>query len=150
MPFAPPSPSQLLAFALPQPDEETLAQVRQRLADLQVVTGSSRWPERRRSPRRHFPYLLDVTPLDPKTGLPEPTALRGVGRQLSEFGLDFYYPGSLPHRHVLVEVESSQGALRLPLELTWCRFLADGWFEHGGKFVSLSAWEQLTAGEPCD
>lgn len=149
MTLAPPSPSQLMAYALPRPDEETLAQVRQTLADLQTVVGPSRWPERRRAPRRHFPYLLSVTSLDPKTGLPQLPAQRGVGRQLSEFGLDFYYAGSLPTRHVLVEVETSDGRLRLPLELTWCRFLHDGWFEHGGRFVSLvAAWDELLSHLP--
>lgn len=95
-------------------------------------------PHARRGEER-FPYprLMQLIPAT-ETGRPTGSGLTVVGKQLSEQGLGFFHPGPLPHRWVIVELEVANGTkFSFLMQLLWCRFLREGWYESGGRFSKL-------------
>lgn len=107
---------------------------------LPLLAEGYKQQNRRFGPRYPYPQLVRLTPveLDGETDAGETLVV--VGRQLSEQGLDFYHPSPLPYRRVIVTLETSEGRwLRLLLDLTWCRFTRQGWYESGGRFIKILA-----------
>lgn len=96
-------------------------------------------PERRSSPRMPFPYPIQLTPVDP-SGDPEHTkTFAVVGRHLSECGLDFYHTEPVASRRLIASLDvHDEAAIGFVMELTWCRFGRHGWYENGGRFVSIA------------
>ena len=92
--------------------------------------------ERRRENRYPFPFLVHLTPVD-DDGQPSKTeTIVVVGKHLSERGLGFYHPKPLPYRRMIVSLESSGGQwLGFLIDLSWCRFTKQGWYESGGRFI---------------
>jgi hypothetical protein len=98
------------------------------------VTASVR--ERRSDERVPFPQLIVATPVEADGVTSSGTVQTVVGKQLSESGISFFHPTPLPHRWVVVELESpSDRQVRLLVDLDWCRFTRQGWYESGGRFV---------------
>ncbi len=92
---------------------------------------------RRQEERFPYPRLLQLTPAN-ASGKPEGAEVTVVGKQLSEHGLGFFHPGPLPHRWVIVQLEVANGKqYSFLLQLLWCRFLREGWYESGGRFSRL-------------
>ena len=92
--------------------------------------------ERRRDTRLPYPHLVLLTPVDGDTLVPSGPAQTVVGKQISETGLCFFHPSPLPFRWVIVELEGlNDNRVRLLLDLDWCRFTRQGWYESGGRFV---------------
>ncbi|HUT93031.1 MAG TPA: hypothetical protein VMY37_26440 [Thermoguttaceae bacterium] len=90
----------------------------------------------RRSGRRHpYPYLVQLTPVgdDGITAVGETVVV--VGKHLSEHGMGFYHPAPLPHRRMIALLETAGVRLALLIDVTWCRFLKQGWYESGGRFL---------------
>lgn len=111
------------------------AQVRRILA---LTESSQVADERRQAPRTPFPHLVRVQAIDPQTLAAQDEPLVVVGRYLSEQGFGFYHNTPLAHRFVAVTLESPGGdAVRLLLDLSWCRFTQLGWYESGGRFLRV-------------
>jgi hypothetical protein len=91
----------------------------------------------RRSRRRYpYPYLVHLTPVGDDGLTPQGETVVVVGKHLSEQGLGFYHPMPLPHRRMIASLETTGGArLRLLIDVTWCRFTKQGWYESGGRFL---------------
>ena len=102
----------------------------------------------RRSGRRYpYPYLVQLTPVgdDGITAAGESVVV--VGKHLSEQGLGFYHPGPLPHRRMIALLETAGARLALLIDVTWCRFLKQGWYESGGRFLqTIPAAADLASG----
>ena len=92
--------------------------------------------ERRGRRRYPYPYLVYLTPVADDGITPQGETVVVVGKHLSEQGLGFYHSGPLPHRRVIASLESSDGTrLGFLLDVSWCRFLKQGWYESGGRFL---------------
>ena len=91
--------------------------------------------ERRRETRYPFPFLIHLAPAD-DPAVQDGESIVVVGKHLSERGLGFFHPGPLPHRRVIASLERPQdGWYAFLLELRWCRFTRQGWYESGGRFL---------------
>jgi hypothetical protein len=102
--------------------------------------------ERRGEQRYPYPYMVQLTPVaaDGVTAVGE--SLVVVGKHLSERGLGFYHPRPIAYRRVIASLETSGGRrLGFLLDLNWCRFTRQGWYESGGRF--LRAVPPLPPGE---
>jgi hypothetical protein len=95
--------------------------------------------ERRRDSRYPFPCLVRLTPVT-KGGLPlQDEAVVVVGKHLSEQGLGFYHREPLPHRHMIASIEDAKGHwLGFLIDINWCRFTKEGWYESGGRFLQTT------------
>jgi hypothetical protein len=116
-----------------QPENDLRMQVRGLLSTLYPKNHPV---ERRKENRYPFPFLMHLTPIDADG---EPSAgetVVVVGRHLSERGLGFYHPKPLPYRRMIVSLESPNGQwLGFLIDLNWCRFTKQGWYESGGRFL---------------
>jgi hypothetical protein len=113
-------------------DESTQSQICGLLANFQP-RGTRR--ERRLYQRYPFPYLIQLTPIGPDGEPVEDETVAVVGKHISERGLGFYHTKPLPYRRMIVSLETGTSRLRLLIELGWCRFTKQGWYESGGRFL---------------
>ncbi|MFI4875835.1 MAG: hypothetical protein ACIALR_10875 [Blastopirellula sp. JB062] len=98
------------------------------------------YADRRRDQRYPYPSLIYLTPVN-REGLPliDQTVVV-VGKTLTERGLDFYHQQPIPHRRVIVTMETATGyAASFLMDLTWCRFTKHGWYDNGGRFLNTIA-----------
>jgi hypothetical protein len=118
----------------------TPAPLRQRIHHLlSRLYPQGHCPERRREARYPFPYLVRLTPVGANGATVGPPVVV-VGKHISEHGLGFYHPTPIPYRRVQAEVlgGSEDGAnLNVMMDLTWCRFNREGWYDGGGRFLEL-------------
>ena len=92
--------------------------------------------ERRRDSRYPFPYLVQLTPVAEDGVTPEGATIAVVGKHLSERGLGFYHPKPLPHRRMIASLETGGNRwMTFLIDLSWCRFIKQGWYESGGRFL---------------
>jgi hypothetical protein len=92
--------------------------------------------ERRRDQRYPFPRLFVLTPVDPDTLRRVGATVTAAGKHLSESGVSFFHPEPLPYRWVIATVETSDGhPTSFLVDLDWCRFTRQGWYESGGRFL---------------
>ncbi len=92
--------------------------------------------ERRRETRYPFPYLVHLTPVGDDGASPEGETIVVVGKHLSERGLGFYHTRPLPYRRMVVSLEAGDGQwVGFLIDLSWCRFTKQGWYESGGRFL---------------
>ncbi|MCG2684474.1 MAG: hypothetical protein L6306_12780 [Planctomycetales bacterium] len=114
-------------------DDEVKAQV---LGLLTVLYPRNDLIERRRDTRYPFPCLVHLTPVADDGFTPLDETVVVVGRHLSEHGLGFYHQTPLPHRRMIVSLEVGKGRwFGFLIDLNWCRFTKDGWYESGGRFL---------------
>ncbi len=91
--------------------------------------------ERRRENRYPFPYLVHLTPVDDALA-PAGESVVVVGKHLSPCGVGFYHPKPISHRRMIVSFEAGQQSwLSFLIDVTWCRFTKQGWYESGGRFL---------------
>lgn len=91
--------------------------------------------ERRREKRYPYPHLVTLQPVGPDGRTPHGEVLVVAGKHLSENGLGFFHQDPIPHRRVIAWLDGCNGQwLGLLLDLTWCRFTRQGWYESGGHF----------------
>ncbi|MDA7979564.1 MAG: hypothetical protein MPJ50_12430 [Pirellulales bacterium] len=140
--IANPSPARQMELPVQEPMERAICrQVRAVLAGMYPLNVPS---ARRREERFPFPRLLRLIPAS-ASGDPIGPEVTVVGKQLSEHGLGFFHPGPLPHRWVIVELEVANGTrYAFVLQLLWCRFLREGWYESGGRFSKLVTAPEVT------
>lgn len=99
---------------------------------------SPRQVDRRKEQRYPFPYLVRLWPTDESGTAPCGSPMVVVGKQLSERGMGFYHPRPLANRRMVAVLDSGQGQpLALLLDVSWCRFTSQGWYESGGRFLDI-------------
>jgi len=114
--------------------DQIASAVRRLLSAAHPLSGG----QRREHQRVPFPQLLKLEPVDPATLAPQDDPIVVVGKQLSEQGIGFFHRDPLPHRFVAAAFELPGGdALRLLIDVSWCRFTRHGWYESGGRFVRV-------------
>jgi hypothetical protein len=117
----------------PGPENDVRAQV---WALLTVLYPHHELVERRRENRYPFPFLIHLTPVAEDGTTAEGETLVVVGKHLSERGLGFYHPCPLPHRRMIASLETTAGRwLGFLIDLNWCRFTKQGWYESGGRLL---------------
>lgn len=90
--------------------------------------------DNRRLPRYAYPKLIEVWPVENE--IPCNASLLVVGKNLSLGGLDFFHREPLAHRDVVIALEQGpQDWLYILMEINWCRFLQEDWYDSGGKFI---------------
>ncbi|MBN2024598.1 MAG: hypothetical protein JW809_17600 [Pirellulales bacterium] len=118
---------------LPLPEDDVRLTVSGLLATLYPRVDQ---PERRAEQRFPFPYLVHLTPVGEDDLAPVGETVVVVGKHLSERGLGFYHPKPLSFRRMIVSIETGNGGwIGLLIDLTWCRFTRQGWYESGGRFL---------------
>lgn len=123
----------LMPEQLDCPDEDIRTQV---WGILTTLYPSNRAGERRNENRYPFPYLVHLTPVAADGSTPAGEMLVVVGKHLSERGLGFYHPQPLPHRRMIASLEAGNGQwMGFLIDLSWCRFTRQGWYESGGRFL---------------
>lgn len=115
------------------PSDEVRTQVWALLATLYPKHETN---ERRRDIRYPFPYLVHLTPVGDDGATPEGEPIVVVGKHLSERGLGFYHPKPLPYRRMIASLQAVSGQwVGFLIDLNWCRFTKQGWYESGGRFL---------------
>ena len=123
----------LLSESTNPPDDEVRAQVWGLLTTLYPQADHL---ERRREHRYPFPYLVHLTPVADDGQTPQGKSVVVVGKHLSERELGFYHPKPLPYRRMIASLEASNGhRFAFLIDLTWCRFTRQHWYESGGRFL---------------
>jgi hypothetical protein len=80
--------------------------------------------------------LIHLTPVGDDGCTPCGDSIVVVGKHLSERGLGFYHPQPLPYRRMIASLEAGNGQWTgFLIDLNWCRFTRQGWYESGGKFL---------------
>jgi hypothetical protein len=103
-----------------------------------VGAQAERHLERRTETRHPYPYPIHMTPVDRRGQPLLDETFVVVGRHLSNHGLDFYFAQPLEWSRVIASFPLQGGAwLGLLMELTWCRFSRHGWYDNGGRFLSV-------------
>ncbi len=115
------------------PNDDVQAQV---CALLTTLYPKHEMIERRRDTRYPFPYLVHLTPVGEDGVTPEGETIVVVGKHLSERGLGFYHPKPLAHRRMIASLQAVGGQwMGFLIDLNWCRFTKQGWYESGGRFL---------------
>jgi hypothetical protein len=124
-------------------DDETSAQVRGLLAGM-FPPGTL--VERRREQRFPFPRLIQLTPVSADCARRLGPSVTAAGKQLSESGLSFFHPEPLAFRWVVASFEKGNGRwIGFLLDVDWCRFTRQGWYESGGKFIRAVAENEVVS-----
>ncbi|HEX4130638.1 MAG TPA: hypothetical protein VHZ24_11400 [Pirellulales bacterium] len=120
-----------LDFA-PPANEEVRGQVWALLAGMYPQIASV---ERRRDQRFPFPRLLLLTPVELETFNPIGPTVTAAGKHISESGIGFFHNEPLPYRWVIASIETGERlSLGFLVDVSWCRFTRQGWYESGGRF----------------
>jgi hypothetical protein len=99
--------------------------------------------ERRRDRRYPYPRLVRLTPVGPDGHTPCGAVIVVAGKTLSEGGCSFYHPEPLSHRRMIAAFLVGGGRWkRFLIELPWCRFTTEGWYESGARFLQALPAEQ--------
>jgi len=104
--------------------------------------------ERRRDARYPFAQLIHLTPVDVDGVTPQGKTIVVVGKHLSERGLGFFHQDPLPYRRMIASLPAGNGQwFAFLIDLTWCRFTRDGWYESGGRFLETATPPPALRGE---
>jgi len=98
--------------------------------------------EHRKDRRYPYPQLILLRPLLESEGgsHTEEEQTTAVGHYLSESGLSFYHTEPLSHRRMIVSLQANEADTTqwdMLIDLTWCRFLSQGWYESGGRLYNI-------------
>jgi hypothetical protein len=128
-------------FGSPIVDEEIRGQV----CELLLAAQEPRYRLERRSSRRYpYPHLVRLSPVGSDGRTPCGPSIVVAGRSLSEGGFGFYHPQPLSHRRMIASFQVGNGRwVGFLMDLPWCRFTAEGWYESGGRFL-----QAVSAAEP--
>jgi hypothetical protein len=91
--------------------------------------------EKQHENRCPFPYLIHLTPVAEDDITPQGKSVAVVGKHLSSRGLGFYHPKPLPYRRMIASLECNGHWLGFLIDIRWCRFTKQGWYESGGRFL---------------
>lgn len=114
-------------------DEAIRSKVRKLLQTLLPVTPAI---ERRQDRRYPFPRLIRLTPVAHDGRTPIAEALVVAGNSLSERGIGFFHSYPITHRRMIASFTGVDAEeINLLVDVAWCRFIGQGWYESGGRFV---------------
>jgi hypothetical protein len=103
--------------------------------------------ERRGEQRFPYPYLVQLTPVAPDGFTRVGRSVVVAGKHLSERGLGFYHQQPLPFRRMIASLRGpAHCSMHFLIDVTWCRFSGQGWYDSGGKFLRAA----LDPGTPGD
>jgi hypothetical protein len=121
---------------LPNENTELIDDVRLQVWGLlSTLYPKQEFMERRHETRYPFPYLVHITPVAADGITVQGETMVVVGKHLSEQGLGFYHPKPLPYRRVIASLEDNGHWLGFLIDLKWCRFTRQGWYESGGRIL---------------
>jgi hypothetical protein len=121
---------------LPQSNVRQEDDVRRQVMSLMsAIYSEQEILEKRHENRYPFPYLIHLTPVAEDGITPLGQSVAVVGKHLSNRGLGFYHPKPLPYRRMIASLECNGHWLGFLIDLRWCRFTKQGWYESGGRFV---------------
>ncbi len=121
--------------SLPRHGFETLGEIVGQL--IRNSERSRNHHDRRAKPRHPYPHLIRITPTS-RDGEPCSQSLHVVGKHISQDGIGFFHHESLPYRYIVAEFGMpNDQAVEVLVNLVWCRFIYDGWYDSGGRFVRL-------------
>jgi hypothetical protein len=122
------------AVIVPSLDELVRNQVRHLL---QRSTGELVFHERRQDRRFPFPALMTLYSADaPKSAPP----LVVVGKDISDRGLGFFHQYPIHFRRAVVVCDGPSGAqVGFLVDISWCRFTRQGWYESGCRLLEAVA-----------
>lgn len=103
--------------------------------------------DRRREHRYPYPRLVRLTPVAADGQTIAGKSITAAGKHLSESGFSFFHPTPLAHRWMIVFFAG--GCRPILLDVDWCRFTRQGWYESGGQFLRL-AQPLRAANQPTD
>jgi hypothetical protein len=120
-------------FGRPNVDED----IRAGVSELLLATQEPGFRLERRSSRRYpYPHLVRLSPVGSDGRTPCGPSIVVAGRSLSEGGFGFYHPQPLSHRRMIASFHVGGGRwIGFLIDLPWCRFTAEGWYESGGRFL---------------
>ncbi len=124
---------------LPHPHERS-AQLLEAIDQIIVQAHDERVAQERRASIRHpYPFLVRAIPADRHGNRLAEAPLTVIGKHVSFEGFGFFHTTPIAHRHVVVEFATGPQSppIRLLMNLIWCRFLREGWYDSGGKFVQV-------------
>jgi hypothetical protein len=99
---------------------------------------TTRGGERRREDRFPYPRLIRLAPVAADGVTPGGDSVVVVGKHLSPRGIDFFHREPLPHRRMIAWLETKGGIVQpLLIELLWCRFTKEGWYDNGGRLLRV-------------
>ncbi|MBS0209906.1 MAG: hypothetical protein JSS27_13235 [Planctomycetes bacterium] len=104
---------------------------------LQATCRPNPGAERRREQRYPCPRLFMLVPIDQQTLKPVGEAVTVVGKHISESGISFFHPETVPYRWILAVVENDGKEMHFVVDLEWCRFTKQGWYESGGRIFGV-------------
>lgn len=94
--------------------------------------------ERRSTERLAIPVLFRLVPLNERGEPNERAAITVVGKNISSRGLSFYHEHPIPYRRALVSAQVADGErFAAEIDISWCRFTKPGWYESGGRLVTI-------------
>jgi hypothetical protein len=132
----------MIQLADPQLDVSQEGNVRQEydvrqqvMALMSSVYSELEVQEKRQENRYPFPYLIHLTPVADDGLTPDGKCIAVVGKHLSNRGLGFYHPKPLPYRRMIASLECNGRWLAFLIDVRWCRFTKQGWYESGGRFL---------------
>lgn len=97
----------------------------------------NQWDNRRHETRTPVPFLLELTPHAPP-GECSPGPMVVVGKDLSEAGIGFFHQQPIPQRRVRLRLEGADPEpLEFDVEILWCHFTRQGWYESGGRILGM-------------
>jgi hypothetical protein len=106
---------------------------------LQHMLPSDVGAEQRQTQRFPYPFLVELTPVGDDDTTPVDSPMTVIGKDLSERGIGFFHQKPLPYRRVQAMVEDMTGQrIAVLIDLTWCRFKKQGWYESGGRFLHVA------------
>jgi hypothetical protein len=117
----------------PPAEPETAAEVRTLLAGLYAPVSGH---DRRREQRYPYPRLVRLTPVADDGQTIAGNSITAAGKHLSESGFSFFHPTPLAYRWMVVFFTG--GCRPILLDVDWCRFTRQGWYESGGRFLRLA------------
>ncbi len=122
---------------LPRQSEPFEGEVRRQICGLLATFYPERnVTERRKETRYPFPSLIHLTPVGEDGVTAEGDTIVVIGKHLSVRGLGFYHPMPLADRRMIVSLETEDGQwIGFLIDLSWCRFTEQGWYESGGRFL---------------
>jgi len=97
-------------------------------------------PERRQDQRYPFPFLVRLNRVAADGQTPTEESIVVVGKHISESGFGFYHFQPLTDRRMIASFETPSGQwIAFLLDIRWCRFTQQGWYESGGRFLRAVA-----------
>jgi hypothetical protein len=104
--------------------------------------------DRRQAKRFPYPHLVSITPVGADGSVLSEQELVVAGKHISEGGLGFFHPNPLSFRKVVcVLQDAEEKPLRLLMDLSWCRFTKQGWYESGGRFLQIIAEDAVPSAD---